>query len=240
MGIDERREREKERLRAAILDAARDILSEEGLDGLSMRAIAERIEYSPATIYLYFRNKDDLIREVVLEGFRRMRSYATRELEALEAGASPMAQYAALGRSYVAFALENTAHLNVMFQLPKAPSVECPAPADSGVGVGAEGEAPWSRVIWTLQRAIDEGEIDIPDAARGGLIGWALMHGLVTLYLGGHLAEDIESREEFEALVAESMRSLYEGWKARPEGGSASGGGAGRAGGEETRAGAET
>ncbi|MEX0893041.1 MAG: helix-turn-helix domain-containing protein, partial [Gemmatimonadota bacterium] len=58
MGIAERREREREQVRTLIVEAARDILSAEGLEALSMRAIAERIEYSPATIYLYFKDKD--------------------------------------------------------------------------------------------------------------------------------------------------------------------------------------
>jgi AcrR family transcriptional regulator len=75
MGIAERREREKEALRTLIIEAARDILSEQGLDALSMRAIAERIEYSPATIYLYFRDKDELIREVVCAGFERLHEF---------------------------------------------------------------------------------------------------------------------------------------------------------------------
>lgn len=216
MGISERREREKEELRTRILEAARDILSEEGLDGLSMRGIAERIEYSPATIYLYFQDKDELIRNVVLDGFARMGEYVRREMEGLDAGASAMAHYGALGRGYVAFALENTAHLNVMFELPRDAKMECPKPLDEGLqGLGEE--APWNRVLTTLQRAIDAGEINISDAFRGGLIGWALMHGLVSLYLGGHLSEEVGSREEFEAVVAEAMRSLYEGWKARPE-----------------------
>src|SRR5680860_149798 len=118
MGIVERREREKEALRTRIVEAARDIVSEAGLEALSMRALAERIEYSPATLYLYFRDKDELIREVVFEGFRRMGECMCAEGEGLGKDADAGQQHRASGRGYARFALENTAYFRVMFELP--------------------------------------------------------------------------------------------------------------------------
>ena len=58
MGINERKQREKEVMRGSILDTAMKLFLEEGFQNVSIRRIAEKIEYSPATIYLYFRNKD--------------------------------------------------------------------------------------------------------------------------------------------------------------------------------------
>ena len=58
MGIVERKERQKAELREQILDAARAIVLAEGFDALSMRKIADAIEYSPATIYLHFASRD--------------------------------------------------------------------------------------------------------------------------------------------------------------------------------------
>jgi AcrR family transcriptional regulator len=60
MGVKERKAREKETLRQDILDAARELFIREGYQAVSMRKIAEKIEYSPATIYLHFRDKDDI------------------------------------------------------------------------------------------------------------------------------------------------------------------------------------
>ncbi len=60
MGIRERRAREKEDLKQEILDAARDLFIRDGYESVSMRKIADRIEYSPTTIYLYFRDKSEL------------------------------------------------------------------------------------------------------------------------------------------------------------------------------------
>jgi len=70
MGIKERHERDREAVRRAILDAARDLFVIEGYHNVSIRKIAERIEYSPAAIYSYFPSKDDIFFELAEEGFR--------------------------------------------------------------------------------------------------------------------------------------------------------------------------
>src|SRR5580765_2972412 len=70
MGIKERHGREREAIRRAILDAARDLFVTEGYQNVSIRKIAERIEYSPAAIYGYFPSKDDIFFALAEEGFR--------------------------------------------------------------------------------------------------------------------------------------------------------------------------
>jgi AcrR family transcriptional regulator len=70
MGIKERHERDREAVRRAILDAARDLFVQEGYPNVSIRKIAERIEYSPAAIYGYFPSKDDIFFALAEEGFR--------------------------------------------------------------------------------------------------------------------------------------------------------------------------
>jgi len=69
MGIKERQERDREAVRRAILDAARDLFVAEGYDNVSIRKIAERIEYSPAAIYGYFPSKDDIFLRSRKKGF---------------------------------------------------------------------------------------------------------------------------------------------------------------------------
>src|SRR5205823_8500639 len=70
MGIKERHERDREAVRRAILDAARELFVAEGFRNVSIRKIAERIEYSPAAIYSYFSSKDDIFFALAEEGFR--------------------------------------------------------------------------------------------------------------------------------------------------------------------------
>ena len=70
MGIKERQVRDRETVQRAILDAARDLFVAEGFQNVSIRKIAERIEYSPAAIYGYFPSKDDIFFALAEEGFR--------------------------------------------------------------------------------------------------------------------------------------------------------------------------
>ncbi len=70
MGIKERHERDREAVSRAILDAARELFVAEGFHNVSIRKIAERIEYSPAAIYGYFPSKDDIFFALAEEGFR--------------------------------------------------------------------------------------------------------------------------------------------------------------------------
>ena len=70
MGVKERHEREREAVARAILDAARELFVAEGYRNVSIRKIAERIEYSPAAIYSYFPSKDDIFLALAEEGFR--------------------------------------------------------------------------------------------------------------------------------------------------------------------------
>src|SRR5919202_6941068 len=81
MGIKERQERDREAVRRAILDAARDLFVAEGYKNVSIRKIAERIEYSPAAIYSYFASKDDIFYALAEEGFRLLGDPADVSLE---------------------------------------------------------------------------------------------------------------------------------------------------------------
>src|SRR5215210_3008543 len=72
MSVKQRRENEKENLRQVILDTAREMFAEEGYTSVSMRKIADKIEYSPTTIYLYFKDKNDLLQQICEETFTKL------------------------------------------------------------------------------------------------------------------------------------------------------------------------
>lgn len=67
MGVSERRQREREARRSEILDAARDVLLAQGLRGTTTKEIAERCELSEATLFFYFRNKDEILLSLIFE-----------------------------------------------------------------------------------------------------------------------------------------------------------------------------
>lgn len=209
MTVAERRERNRELLRVRIVEAARDLLSEQGLAALSMRAIAERVEYSPATLYLYFQDKDEILRDVVHAGFERMGEVVAQELALLSADAGAARQYAAMGRAYARFALENTAYFRVMFELPGVARCEGPAECAGGADHGLAAAAA------TISRGVESGEFGSLDPWRAALVGWGLIHGLTSLYLGGHLGSQVDGPAAFNQMVEEAMTAMYEGW--RPE-----------------------
>ena len=70
MGVKERQERDREQVRRSILDAAQELFVAEGYRNVSIRKIAEKVEYSPAALYSYFPRKDDLFFALAEEGFR--------------------------------------------------------------------------------------------------------------------------------------------------------------------------
>ena len=191
------------------MDVARDLLLEAGLGGLSMRSIAERIEYSPATIYLYFRDKEELLEAVMEAGFGRLHEVVMAELGRAGADATWRDQYRAMGRAYARFAIANPAYFRVMFELPGTCRV-------------AQSERPTihpdalEQSEHMIRRAMEAGQLRVPDARRTALYGWGLIHGLVTLYLAGHLRDEVGSEDEFMALVEDAMQNAYAGW--RPEG----------------------
>lgn len=199
----ERRERQKLELRARILEAAGDLFLEHGYSGFSLRQVAERIGYSPTTVYLYFENKDDLLFEVSLEGFERFRQV----LEAAYASTTdPVERISALGRAYIAFGVQHPAHYRMMFLergdflLKENPHNEKPAIDSFEVLVRAVHEAH-------AAGCLRDGEpMDVVYSL------WAGVHGLVSLKLcvPPMAEQDIQTRAEH------MLKTLHSGFAKDP------------------------
>jgi len=111
MGIKERQERDRETVRRAILDAARELFVHEGYQNVSIRKIAERVEYSPAAIYSYFPSKDDIFFALAEEGFRLLE---TGDATVLDGSSSLEQLRRSLWRLYE-FSLEQPQYFALMF-----------------------------------------------------------------------------------------------------------------------------
>ena len=112
MGINERRVREKEKVRSAILATAWQMVKEEGWQSLSIRKIADAIEYSVPVIYDHFENKEAILMEFANEGFRML----TKRIEqAYEKHVNPVDQLKAMADAYWNFALKNKAYYQLMY-----------------------------------------------------------------------------------------------------------------------------
>jgi AcrR family transcriptional regulator len=111
MGIKERHERERQTVRQAILDAARDLFVSEGYGNVSMRKIADRIEYSAAAIYGYFPSKDDIFFALAEEGFELLHETAN----AVPGSPDPVECLRSRLRAFYEFSKRHPEHFALMF-----------------------------------------------------------------------------------------------------------------------------
>src|SRR5262245_66535124 len=113
MGVKERRERERTQVREKILDAALEVFASAGAEAVTMRALADAIEYSPPVIYAHFRDKDAIIQELC---FRQLRSLA-RQFATFGA-LDPVERLRRIGYVYADFAVDHPSHFRFMFLTP--------------------------------------------------------------------------------------------------------------------------
>ncbi len=157
---------------AKIVDVARDILAEGGMEKLSMRSVAERVGITATAIYHHFENKQALVEEVVESGYRRFGAHMRARLENSPAGS--MEQIKSMGEAYISFAVENSAHFRVIFNL----QASTPRHIDEIPGHGG-----YHMLRKTIEAAIESGDIREVDPDLAALFLWTCVHGLVTLAL---------------------------------------------------------
>jgi AcrR family transcriptional regulator len=119
MGIRERQDRERQAVHLAILDAARDLFVDEGYRNVSIRKIAERIEYSPAAIYSYFASKDDIFFALAEEGFRRLDA----KVRGVQGHDDPLEEVRACWWAYYEFSREQREFFELMFVDRSVPQI---------------------------------------------------------------------------------------------------------------------
>ncbi len=160
-------------MRRDILDAASRLFVEEGYNRVTMRRIAQRIEYSPTTIYLHFKDKTELFNAVCEETFSQLAA----KLERLKRTQMTPIGYLREGlRLYVDFGVSHPDHYTVTFlQAPK-----------TGHGFSFEASIG-SRAVDTLRQAVlacvESGDIRTADINMTAQALWAAVHGLSALFI---------------------------------------------------------
>ena len=175
MGIPDRKEREKKELKELILKEARALFLEEGFEKTSIRKIADRIEYSPTTIYLYFQDKNELLLALHQESF----THLFQALSSVASVPDAMERLIALGKAYIEYGLKNPEEYDLMFLLT-APleALDCKDEIwDDGCTAI---ELVKSMVIDAKAHGYFRPELDAENMA---ILLWAQVHGLVTLQL---------------------------------------------------------
>ncbi len=197
MGIKQRREREREATQRAILQAALDIASEDGWEAVTIRRIAERIEYSPSAIYKYFEDKEAILLALLRQGFQQQLAALTF-LSAQER--NPPERLLQIARAYWDFAWNHPTLYQLMFDLK-----------------GNLHEIQDAKAAFLLVRAAIEDWNDVNGIKIVHLdadvdILWAMMHGLVALTMAQHISGGSSRARE---LLAQAVNDLLLAWKVR-------------------------
>ena len=186
----ERRAQKKLDLRQSMLDAATVLFERDGFEGFSLRQVAEAIGYSPTSIYLYFRDKEDLLHHVALEGFR---SFGQDLQRAADLPGSARERLCAIGLAYLRFGLRRPLHYRLMFMV-RGDWLGLPTPGGYDSVIDSFGVLEQA-----VQLGITRGELRPGDLQVYTSLLWANVHGLVSL----HLATPYFPAEVLEALYAQ-------------------------------------
>jgi AcrR family transcriptional regulator len=176
VGSLERRTREREETRARILDAARKMFVRNGYEATTMRAIADRIEYTPTAIYHHFRNKQALLTELAASDLESLAD-AFRKVGRVE---DPVERIDRLGQAYVEFALEHPMPYQLIFMTHHPHEA---VKARSAKHDPSEGAYAFLRSA--CAEAIHTGRLlpAIKDPDELAQILWASLHGLMALHI---------------------------------------------------------
>ncbi len=176
MGTQERRERERIQIRERILEAALGIIAEAGFAGLSMRKLAECVEYSPAAIYLHFKSREQIAQELSEKGFERF----LNQLDRAAAGKSAAQALAAFSAAYVAFGLAN-AELYRLILMSDSAYMAAAYAEPRGDSAAARAYGQLFGLAQQLRDAAPGGDATEP-AVLADMI-WATLHGIVSLHI---------------------------------------------------------
>lgn len=201
MGIRERQDRERHAVRASILTAARDLFVTEGYANVSIRKVAERIEYSPAAIYSYFPGKDDIFFALATEGFQRLDD----AIKDAAGDVDPMQDLRNCWWAFYQFSKDQREFFHLMFVDRSVPAI-----TDKWQGFGLL-QQMIGRVALRIQRSIDAGQLPAELNPQMALhVLWAAMTGPAVLGCTCRLAPG----EDCDALARDVLETTIAGLRA--------------------------
>mgnify|MGYP005839724531 CR=1 FL=1 len=202
MTIRERKEREKEEMRGFILDAANEIITAEGIDNLSVRKIANKIEYSPSIIYHYFKDKDDIVANIMRNGYQKILSALSSVRISPD---NPERALREMTRSYIEVSLKmHEEYMNV--QLNSSPEI---LPYTASLFQGAAEKKPALKMLAQClrdiykDRAVSESFIELTAQVVA-----ASSFGLIMKLI---IEKDILPEEQKERLIEHYLKCIIDG-----------------------------
>lgn len=194
MAISDRKEREKEEKKQLIIKTATKLFREHGFEKVSLRNIAEAIEYSPTMIYLYFKDKNELFYYLHAEGFRMLRQRFEAEITHIT---DAWQRFAKLGEVYIAFGLENPEYYELMFMMA------APLQTEVTEEVWHEGFMTHTCLEVEVQNCIQHGYFKGHNYRVLSLMIWCQVHGLVSLHIKDRMK--MYSEEERASIMHKSL-----------------------------------
>ncbi len=205
MGVLERRQREKEAVRSQILAAATELFVTEGVPNVSMRKIADKIEYAPSTIYLYFKDKEQILDTICEEVFSELCEILT-DISARKRPPLPSLREGL--RAYIDFGLRHPHHYRLTFGHIPAGGVE---------GVLSPGDTAGLRCYDVLRqevtRAMDAGAIRRHDIEVLSQSIWMMIHGVTDMLICSHEVKNFPWAD-LESVIETALDAILNGIRA--------------------------
>jgi AcrR family transcriptional regulator len=186
-------------LREEILEVSKDLLLSQGFSKMSMRRIAKRADVSATSIYLHFKNKDDLLLALVEESITRL----NRSLrDALDSNAGPVEQLDALAHAYIRYALENPKEYEIIYmvrpeEMPKYPKEKFQQVRDS-----------YELLAGVIREGKKNGDLEVDDPLLSAYTLWAQLHGVVSVVLSKRL----DTRVPGEKFIEQAIDHIIQGF----------------------------
>ena len=210
-GAEARRERNRAEMRQSVLDAAQELVTERGIEGLSLRGIARELGYSPAAIYEYFESLDDIILSLYFEGTDGLTGILDECICSLPPETDSPTALLRLADVFRNQALASPELYRFTYNVMKQP--KHPKLQEETAGVGLES------LMRTVERGIEQGElIDVPPFTIA-LAAWTAAHGFVSLEVSDHFTffqannlADISEADAITNLYHQLMIGVVRGW----------------------------
>jgi len=204
-----RREREKEEIQRRILDAARELLASEGPDAVTMRQIADRIEYTPTALYFHFRDKEELLRRLCVEDFGKLAA----RFQVLSRVPDPVERLRMLARGYVSFAIDHPQPYRLIFMTPGSRSPSPQAEDDSPAERRDPAQSLYAFLLQSVTAAMDANRLraEFTEPHLVAQTIWAGIHGVAALTIAKRDESRIEWRpieERVEAMLKGLLHGL--------------------------------
>jgi AcrR family transcriptional regulator len=198
VSTDDRKEREKQEMRQLIIKTALKLFIAEGIENVSIRKIADAIEYSPGSIYSYFKDKGEILHAIHNEGFEKL--FALQQ--SLDVIKDPRERLAKMGELYIKFAMENKDYYDLMFiARGVAEKIQEKKEWDAG-------QRSYDSLRRTVAECIEKGYMKNTDIDSATFAMWGFVHGMAALIIRGRCA--MMPDEVVQQILKGSLKFIYD------------------------------